>query len=29
MKLAEGKEAQDAAIEMLDISPPISSKQVN
>jgi len=26
MKLAEGKEAQDAAIEMLDISPPISSK---
>ena len=26
MKLAEGAEAQDAAIEMLDISPPISSK---
>ncbi len=26
MKLAEGKEAQDAAIELLDISPPISSK---
>jgi len=26
MKLADGAEAQDAAIEMLDISPPISSK---
>jgi hypothetical protein len=26
MKLAEGAEAQDAAIEMLDISPPVSSK---
>ena len=26
MKLAEGKKAQDAAIELLDISPPISSK---
>ncbi len=26
MKLVEGKEAQDAAIELLDISPPISSK---
>ncbi len=26
MKLAEGAKAQDAAIEMLDISPPISSK---
>ena len=26
VKLAEGKEAQDAAIELLDISPPISSK---
>ena len=26
MKLASGAEAQDAAIEMLDISPPISSK---
>ena len=26
MKLAEGAKAQDAAIEMLDISPPVSSK---
>ena len=26
MKVAEGAEAQDAAIELLDISPPISSK---
>ena len=26
MKLADGAKAQDAAIEMLDISPPISSK---
>ena len=26
MKLASGAKAQDAAIEMLDISPPISSK---
>jgi len=26
MKLAEGSKAQDAAIEMLDISPPVSSK---
>ena len=26
MKLADGAEAQDAAIEMLDISPPVSSK---
>ena len=26
MKIAEGAEAQDAAIELLDISPPISSK---
>ena len=26
MKLASGAEAQDAAIEMLDISPPVSSK---
>ena len=26
MKLADGAKAQDAAIEMLDISPPVSSK---